>query len=174
MGLCIRWPKKAVNKVHFIGLILMGLMFGYFDLSRNMRDISDLEYPIKLCGVVSKYEYISQRIKGGVDQWTLSILYEAHKKMTINPTIKYLNQPLQIAKVKVGDDICIEYSDDIPSLFGDIFVTQIYIDGKAIVDPKKPLATYMMNRPLPRYIAFIALIVALFSVVRIDNKEEWR
>lgn len=176
VGVIIRLPKKATNKVHLIGVILMGCYFGMIGVGNKMRDASDLQSPHKLCGVVHNYKYVQQRIKGGVDRWVLSIRYEADKKMKINTTIKYLNQPLQSAEVKVGDDICIEYADEIPSLFGNggIFVTQIYIDGKAIVDPKKPLATYMKNRPLPIYISFVALIVTLFSVVRIDNKEEWR
>ena len=176
VGFIIRFPKKVTNKVPLIGVILFGVFSGMMEVGNQMRDASDLQSPHKLCGVVHKYGYVPQRIKGGVDHWILSIRYETHKKMKINTTRKYLNQPLQSAEVKVGDDICIEYADEIPSLFGNggIFVTQIYIDGKAIVDPKKPLATYMMDKPLPIYIAFIALVVTLFSVVRVDNKKEWR
>lgn len=175
MSLKIRWPKSGNRKIYLPAFILWTIFFGVNDFLSSLRTASDLSSTVQYCGVVTKYELIVQRMRGGSEYWVLTYRTAQNKKIAMSLTQSFRREALEQEGVKIGDDICVEFAV-LPTMFGDEhleYPVEIFVNNRGILSPSKVLNQYLAKSSFSRNMSIIGFIFIVFIVIRIED-EKWR
>jgi len=161
MRVYLQWPKTGNKKKFIPGLILAVILFGSLFIEEALRNESDFESLSKFCGVVKQYGLVKTRGKGsGRDSWHLTVRAKPYKTEMFKVGYSYIHKPMQREKVKVGDEICVQYVSISPFfIFRKPFIVQMSIEGKYILDKEKVLDRYIRK---PSNFYFFMFLTTLF------------